>query len=139
MTGKYIPDSLRLEVATRANYCCEYCRRSERDSFIKYQIDHIISRKHGGLTISINLAYACAICNGNKGSDIGTIVHDEDTFVRLFNPRKHNWFEHFEVIEGAFLPKSDIAAATIKVLDLNNINRILERLDLIEAGLFPFE
>jgi hypothetical protein len=59
--------------------------------------------------------------------------------IHLFNPRKHNWFEHFEVIEGAFLPKSDIAAATIKVLDLNNINRILERLDLIEAGLFPFE
>ena len=137
MTSKYIPEKLRVEVAQRAQYCCEYCRRPESDSFIRYQVDHIISRKHGGLTISENLAYACALCNGTKGSDIGTILQDEDTFVRLFHPRKHVWREHFEVIEGALAARSDLAAATIKVLDLNNINRILERLDLIEAGLFP--
>lgn len=94
-------------------------------------------RKHGGLTVSENLAYACALCNGNKGSDIGTILQDEDVFVRLYHPRKHKWFEYFEVMEGALYPLSDLASATIKVLDLNNINRILERLDLIEAGLFP--
>lgn len=135
--SKYIPENLRLEVAQRANYCCEYCLRSESDSFVKYQIDHIISRKHGGLTVSSNLAYACLLCNGNKGADVGTVLQDEDTFVRLFNPRKHNWNKHFELIKGVFYPKSDIATATIKVLDLNNINRILERLDLIEAGLYP--
>jgi hypothetical protein len=137
MSGKYIPDNLRLDVAQRAGYRCEYCRRPESDSFIRYQIDHIISRKHGGLTISENLAYACTLCNGSKGADIGTVLADEDIFVRLFHPRKHRWPDHFEVIEGALHPLSDLAAATIKVLDLNNINRILERLDLIEAGLFP--
>ena len=84
-----------------------------------------------------NLAYCCPICNANKGSDIGTILHDEDTFVRLFHPRKHDWFGHFEVIEGVFYPKTMIAEATIKVLNLNELNRILERLDLIAAGLYP--
>lgn len=64
-------------------------------------------------------------------------MQDEDTFIRLFHPRKHVWHEHFDVVEGALEPRSDVGAATIKVLDLNNINRILERLDLIDAGLFP--
>jgi 8-oxo-dGTP pyrophosphatase MutT (NUDIX family) len=136
-TSKYIPDALRREVAERVGYRCEYYIRREGDSFLRYQIDHIISRKHGGLTVSANLAYACSVCNGNKGSNVGTILEDEETFVRLFNPRRHHWPKHFDVIEGAFRAKSEIGTATIKVLDLNNVNRILERLDLIEAGLFP--
>jgi hypothetical protein len=136
-SSRYISESLRLEVAQRAEYRCEYCLRRESDSFFKFQVDHIISIKHGGLTQSDNLAYACPICNGNKGSDVGTILIDQDVFVRLFNPRKHLWTDHFDLAEGAFIPKSDIASATIKVLDLNAINRILERIDLFNAGLFP--
>lgn len=136
-SNRYVPDVLRIEIAERANYACEYCRRREAYSFIKFQIDHIISLKHGGLTLSENLAYSCPIFNGNKGSDVGTMLQNEEIFVRLFNPRKHDWVEHFGLVEGAFVPKSEIAEATIKVLDLNNINRILERLDLIKAGLFP--
>jgi hypothetical protein len=137
VSSKYIPEKLRVEVAERAGYCCEYCRRPESDSFIRYQIDHIISRKHGGLTVSENLAYSCALCNGTKGSDIGTVLQDEDIFVRLFHPRKHVWQAHFGVVEGSLEARSQVGEATIKVLDLNNINRILERLDLIDAGLFP--
>ena len=136
-TSKYIPDALRREVAERAAYRCEYCLRREGDSFLRYQIDHIISRKHGGLSVSDNLAYSCAVCNGNKGPNVGTVLEDGETLVRLFNPRKQNWSENFDLFEGTFLAKSKIGAATIKVLDLNNVNRILERLDLIEAGLFP--
>lgn len=135
--SRNIPDTLRKAVADRSSNRCEYCRRLEIDSFIKFQVDHIISRKHRGQTILENLAYACAICNGNKGSDIGTILHDKDIFIRLFNPRKDDWFDHFEVAEGLIYSKTDIGQATILVLNLNEVNRILERLDLIEAGLFP--
>lgn len=137
MSRPHISDALRLEVATLAGFRCEYCRRPESDSFIRYQIDHIISLKHKGATVLSNLAYACPICNANKGSDIGSILEDEDVFIRLFHPRKHNWFDHFEVLEGLIYPKTEIAGVTIKILDLNNINRILERLDLIKAGVFP--
>lgn len=135
--SKYIPLSVKSEVALRAGYRCEYCQRLEDDSFIKYQIDHIISRKHGGKTLLENLAYSCPICNNSKGTDIGTILENEDILIRLFNPRKHNWFDHFDVIEAIISAKTEIGAATIKVLDLNNINRILERQDLIAAGLYP--
>ncbi|WP_373511857.1 HNH endonuclease [Persicitalea sp.] len=136
-SSRYIPDALRLEVAVRADYRCEYCLRPEKASFLKFQIDHIISRKHGGLTISENLAYTCPVCNNSKGSDVGTVLEDEETFVRLYNPRKYKWQDHFEINEGAILAKSDIGSATIKILNLNDVNRILERLDLIEAGILP--
>ena len=132
----YISENTRRLIAQRAKFRCEYCGRYESDSFIKFQIDHIISKRHGGLTVLDNLAYACYPCNHVKGSDIGTVLLDEDTFVRLFHPRKHEWLEHFELsAEGLILPKTSIAEATIKVLDLNNINHILERIDLIQAGL----
>lgn len=120
-----------------AAFRCEYCRRLEADSFIKFQIDHIISRKHRGQTILENLAFSCSICNGNKGSNIGTILQDGATFVRLFNPRTDNWHDHFEVSEGMILSKTEIGEATVLTLEFNTINRILERLDLIKAGLFP--
>ncbi len=33
--------------------------------------------------------------------------------------------------------KTTIGEATIVLLDLNHTNRVLERIDLIKAGLFP--
>jgi hypothetical protein len=135
--SRYVSDLLRKQVAERAKYTCEYCHLSEVDGFIKFQIEHIISIKHGGVSILENLAYACPICNSNKGSDLATIL-DNGKIVRIFHPRKDKWQKHFEVQNtGEIIPKTAIAVATIKLLDLNNINRIIERIDLIEAGLYP--
>lgn len=130
------PEPLRREVATRAKYRCEYCRRLETDSFIRYQTDHIISRKHGGLTVSENLAHSSPICNNAKGSDLSTVL-DGENIIQLFHPRKDSWFEHFNIKDGFLIPITDIGAATIKLLKLNSIERVLERIDLIKAGLYP--
>jgi hypothetical protein len=111
--------------------------RPEGDSFIKYQIDHIVSLRHGGATVADNLAFCCPICNNYKGADLGTVLDDEAVVVRLFNPRRQNWFEHFEVVEGAIYSKTPTGEATIKLLEFNEISRILERLDLVAAGIFP--
>lgn len=135
--NRYISETLRFQTAAQADHRCEYCLQPERASFIKFQIDHVISLKHGGLTISDNLAFVCPICNNCKGSDVGILLLEEDIFIRLYNPRKDTWTEHFEVFEGVFVAKNNIGVATIKVLNLNHINRILERLDLIKAGLYP--
>jgi 5-methylcytosine-specific restriction endonuclease McrA len=78
--SKSIPETLRRAVAHRASFRCEYCRRPEIDSFIRYQSDHIVSRKHGGKTILENLAHTCPICNNAKGSDLSTILEDEGLF-----------------------------------------------------------
>ncbi len=55
-----VSDALRRQVADRAYHVCEYCLIHEDDTFWGCQIDHIISRKHGGPTESANLAWACA-------------------------------------------------------------------------------
>lgn len=81
--SRYIPAELRREVAQRAGFRCEYCRLPEIAAMVKFQLEHIISLKHGGKTALENLAYACPICNSGKGADIGTVLEDEDTFVQF--------------------------------------------------------
>jgi hypothetical protein len=132
-----IPHNLRLLVITKAKHCCEYCGVHEDDQFWNYHVDHIISIKHGGTTEYHNLAYSCSLCNQNKGTDLGTYLKGSMRLVRLFNPRKDSWHIHFGVLEGEILPKTQIAAATIKVLDLNEPDRIILRRALKDIGRYP--
>jgi hypothetical protein len=127
---RHIPEKLRLLVAERAQHHCEYCDISEDESFFSFQIDHIISLKHGGATAAENLAWSCYTCNNAKGSDVGTVLLPDNTFVRLFNPRGDIWSEHFEMESGAIYAKTPIGEATIKVLNLNEVERIIERNNL---------
>jgi HNH endonuclease len=125
--SRYISESLKKRVIQRANNCCEYCLMENDVSFIPHQIDHIVSLKHEGLTNFDNLAYACFSCNNNKGSDIGTMLLPDKIFIRLFNPRIDFWYEHFEMESGVIYAKTNIAQATIKILKMNEIDRIIER------------
>lgn len=60
----YISAELRRQVIDRAGGCCEYCLMNTKDRLLPFEIDHIISEKHGGLTDSDNLCLACYRCNG---------------------------------------------------------------------------
>lgn len=50
---------IRRKVKERAKSRCEYCRIHEGDSFLTFEVEHIISQKHGGGDELENLAYAC--------------------------------------------------------------------------------
>ena len=93
----YISTELRRLVIARAQRICEYCLIHEDDTYFGCQVDHIISEKHGGPTSENNLALACTFCNRYKGSDIGSIAWETNTFVRFFNPRTDVWADHFEL------------------------------------------
>ena len=114
--SRKIPLQLRLQVAERAGFRCEYCLSSEADSVVGFEVDHITSLKHEGPTTLENLAYSCIICNRNKGSDLGTRFYPSKELIPLFNPRQDKWREHFECIDGLILEKTDVGKATIKVL-----------------------
>lgn len=136
--SRYVSDALRRLVAERAGHRCEYCLIPEENSFYDFQVDHIISVKHGGKSEAENLAYACVICNRNKGSDLGTILDKSEEIVRFYHPRKDQWADHFEVTsEGVLQAKTSIGAATIKILGLNHADSIIERRVLIAVGLYP--
>ena len=98
--SRYISNKLRKAVAERAGYKCEYCKIWDQNSFFSFEIDHIISLKHGGLTVFENLAYGCFPCNNGKGSDIGTMLLPHRIFIRLYDPRRDNWNGHFEMVNN---------------------------------------
>ncbi|MFO7985151.1 MAG: HNH endonuclease signature motif containing protein [Desulfatiglandaceae bacterium] len=134
--SSYISEHLRQAVALRADHLCEYCLIHEEDTFFGCEVDHIISLKHGGVTESDNLAYACFFCNRRKGSDIGSVSND-GAFVRFFNPRHDRWVDHFR-IEGLLItPISEIGDATARILHFNADDRLLERRILTAARKFP--
>ncbi|MBK9015845.1 MAG: HNH endonuclease [Saprospiraceae bacterium] len=133
----YIPIPLRRLVAQRALFRCEYCRTHEEDSFLPFEIDHIISLKHGGGNEYENLAYACPHCNQHKGTDLTTFLKSYKDIVAIFNPREHEWQAHFDVEEGEILGKTRTAEATIKLLKLNEPERIILRRLLIETNRYP--
>ncbi|MCP4702542.1 MAG: HNH endonuclease [Gammaproteobacteria bacterium] len=136
MSDSYISAELRRQVAGRAAYVCEYCLIHDDDTFYGCQIDHIISEKHGGQTTADNLAYACAFCNRYKGSDIGSITTTGE-FVRLFNPRIDRWGEHFTLDGVLVQPLTAIGEVTIRILQLNLVDHLVEREALRVEGRYP--
>jgi hypothetical protein len=141
VSGAYIGADVRRQVVARANRTCEYCLIHEEDTFFGCEVDHIISQKHGGPTQEDNLALACLICNRNKGSDIASLSPETGELVRLFNPRMDRWQEHFAIARdgvtiGALTP---IGEATVRILGLNQGERLLERQALRAEGRYPPE
>lgn len=111
----YISKNLKVKVAERAGQRCEYCRIHESDSFLSFEIDHIVSLKHGGGNEEANLAYACPHCNQHKGTDLTTFLESYQDIISLFNPRLHTWTAHFEARSGEILPKTRTGEATTAV------------------------
>jgi hypothetical protein len=126
VSDSYISAELRRLVVTRARRRCEYCLVFEGDTYVGFQIDHIISEKHDGATNADNLALACLFCNVNKGSDIGSL-NDAGSFTRLFHPRLDKWEEHFFFDGPRIKGLTAIGSVTAKLLRFNDDHRLEER------------
>ncbi len=135
--SKQVSASQRAVVAKRANYKCEYCKLSEEDAFLYFHIDHIVSQKHGGGNELENLAYACPQCNQHKGTDLATFLGSYQNIIPLFNPRQEEWSAHFKAEAGEIIPKTEIGEATVKLLRLNEPERIVIRQILQDIGQYP--
>jgi 5-methylcytosine-specific restriction endonuclease McrA len=59
-------------VRERAAGRCEYCRLPQKATSVPFEVDHIISRKHGGRTIASNLAIACWYCMAEESPSFAT-------------------------------------------------------------------
>ncbi|MES1245161.1 MAG: HNH endonuclease signature motif containing protein [Acidobacteriota bacterium] len=141
MAGSYLGADLRRQVVARAHRVCEYCLIHEEDTFFGCEVDHIVSQKHGGPTEKGNLALACLICNRNKGSDIASLSPETGELVRLFNPRTDRWRDHFAIDrDGVTISAlTPVGEATVRILGLNQGERLLERQALRAEGRYPTE
>ena len=123
----------------RAADCCEYCRLPQAFDENPFEIDHAISRKHGGLSELSNLSLSCFWCNAFKGSDIAGRDVRTRRLVPLFNPRRHKWTRHFRWMGPILVGRTPIGRVTITLLKMNDPFRIALRDSLIVEGLFPPE
>ena len=139
MSTSYIPQDLRRQTIDRAGNCCEYCRFAQDDMLFTFQIDHIIAEKHGGNTTLDNLCLSCPDCNAYKGSDIASVDWDSGvTIVPLFHPRQHTWADHFQVhTDGLMVPRTAIGRVTVRLLRLNDHDRVVDRKLFLDAGRYP--
>jgi hypothetical protein len=130
--SEYISAKLRSLVRKRAAGHCEYCRIPENFSPQPFCFEHILPKFAGGDTVAENLALACQGCNSFKATR--TEFEDEVSGenVKLFNPRKQKWKEHF-VWNEDFTQIIGITAqgrVTVKCLKMNrlglkNLRRVL--------------
>jgi hypothetical protein len=133
----YVSAALRRLVTERARSLCEYCRFPQLASLFAFEIEHVIAEKHDGITEAENLALSCPCCNRFKGSDLGSIDPETQQLTPFFNPRLHQWSDHFRLEGGTIVPLTPEGRVTVKILQFNLPERILEREQLSTIGEQP--
>jgi hypothetical protein len=103
---------------------------------LPFEVEHIIAEKHGGETSADNLALACFFCNRYQGSDIGSLDPDTGHLTSFFNPRLHDWDEHFALHNAELVPLTAEGRVTMRIFRFNQPARVAERQTLIAAGMF---
>lgn len=132
--GREIDEVSRRLVIERAGRRCEYCLIDEDSAGFSHQIDHIVSRKHGGSSGIGNLAYACVLCNRYKGTDIAS-VDSSGRPVRFFDPRRDIWDEHFKLKRPSHSTlDAGWGEVTARMLRLKAAERVIERQLLQSLG-----
>lgn len=101
---------------------------------VSHEVDHIIAVKHGGEADTGNLALACYLCNKHKGTDLASIDPGSGAIVPIYHPRRHVWADHFEIAEGRVIGRTPEGRVTVRLLQLNREDRLLERALLSRAG-----
>jgi 5-methylcytosine-specific restriction endonuclease McrA len=112
--------AMREAVLRRARNRCEYCRIHQDDiPFLRHQIEHVTPRQHGGSDDLANLALACYRCNKYKGPNLSAFDPRTRKLVRLFNPRRQRWTDHFSIRGVLVLGRTTIGRATVELLCMN--------------------
>jgi hypothetical protein len=101
-----------------------------------FQIDHIIARQHGGASEFDNLALACLRCNRYKRPNIAGIDPQTGEVVRLFDPRRDRWTEHFFWNGAELRARTAVGRVTLAVLAINDPELVARRKALQQEGVF---
>jgi hypothetical protein len=128
-------DGLRQFVRARASHRCEYCRIPQAAiTFVRFHVEHIRARQHGGNDDPDNLALACRRCNAFKGPNLTAIDTFSGDVVSLFNPRRDAWDDHFVVEEFLIIGLTKVGRATAALLNMNAPDRVQLRIELAQIG-----
>jgi hypothetical protein len=78
-------------------------------------------------------------CNAHKGDRITAFDPKTATLVRLFNPRRQVWTEHFAwtAERDRIVGTTPFGRATVVALDLNRAPLVLSRREWVRVGWHP--
>ena len=134
-----ISKDLDRKIRIQAKNRCGYCLNPQELIPYKLEIDHIQPQALGGKSVEENLWLACRECNSHKAVKTKAIDNLTGKSVKLFNPRKQNWQEHFEFSKNfsEIIGKTPCGRATVDALQMNNLYQITARLAWSETTKFP--
>ena len=107
-----IPPELRQLVSARAGYRCEYCLLPQAVALHRHEPDHIVPIQIGSFDPLTGL------------------------LTPLFHPRLHLWNQHFRFVDAEVKPLTPEGRVTVRLLRLNDPDRLAERQRLIAARLY---
>ncbi|HBY76287.1 MAG TPA: hypothetical protein DEG47_04605, partial [Cyanobacteria bacterium UBA11148] len=84
-------------------------------------------KRSNGETNADNLAFTCWRYNRHNGTDLGSFDPQTERFSFLFNPRTQQWMEHFIFQDLTIVGLTAEGCTTVRLLQLNNQERIAER------------
>jgi hypothetical protein len=139
MASSNISSNLRKLIEDDSQHRCGYCLTQASFVPMRFEIEHIIPERAGGKTEPANLYLSCPSCNSFKGIKVEAIDPETLLVSPLFNPRAHNWFEHFRWSgDGTrVIGLTSIGRATIVALKLNHDWWIKCRAEWVLRGNFP--
>jgi 5-methylcytosine-specific restriction endonuclease McrA len=139
MTGRRITDEIRARVRAAAGERCGYCLSPQYLILGQLEIEHIIPRARGGSDDEDNLWLACRLCNNAKGVQTECLDPDTGQRVRLFDPRRQSWTDHFSwSADGTrVLGQTPCGRATVLALQLNGLVAVTVRRCWVAAGWHP--
>jgi hypothetical protein len=108
----------------------------ERHSALRFPIDHILPRQHGGTDAIENLALACPECNLRKGPSLTGIDLDTGAVIRLFQPRTDRWERHFVRDGAAISSLTSVGRTTTWLFEIHSPERLHWRRLLLESNQF---
>ena len=127
--------TLRELIRRRAGHLCEYCRLPQAHApIVRFHIEHIVPKQHGGSDESSNLALACPRCNSFKGPNLTAIDPETGQVVPLFHPRADSWGDHFDCQGVILFGRTPKGRATVHLLNMNAEERVQVRSELRQRG-----
>jgi hypothetical protein len=121
----------------RSGGICEYCHLPQEWHAQTFEVDHILSRQHGGEDVPENVALACFQCNRQKGPNIAGIDPDTHRVTRLYHPRKDRWEAHFRLESALIVGTTAVGRTTARLLLFNHADYVELREFLLALNVFP--
>jgi len=139
MNRRRIPAELAERIRSDARHRCGYCLVGEHLVGMLMEFEHLTPLSALGETVEENLWLSCRNCNGYKQARIEAVDPETNQAVRLFNPRRQIWDEHFRWSEDrvTVIGLTPMGRATVEALKMNNPRIVASRRLWVSAGWWP--